>query len=78
MTKPRLAYYIDQTMHDKSGAWVPAIVEEDDFGYTPVSYRWPGITFEQAKAHVAGMNTDLGLTTEDVLTIVASSFAAQS
>lgn len=72
----RICYMIDQTMCNAAGKWVPAVVQEDSPGYSPTNWEW-SCTYEQAEKLVEGLNTRMGVSKEDAMTIIGSSMSAQ-
>jgi hypothetical protein len=78
---PDTCIYVNETMAT-DGGFIPVVVVEDEAGYTPLSggddgqpWVW-GPTIGDAQQQVAECNADLGLTTDDVFRIIASSMAA--
>lgn len=74
----RTCLYVDESMvNATTGHYTPVLVTEGEAGYHPTDYRY-GTDYKAAKATVERANATMGLTHEDTLTIVASSFRAQN
>lgn len=73
----RICYFIDETMCNDEGEWIPAVVEEYQSGYSQTNWTWK-CTFEKAKEYIKDMNSKLGLTELDAWKIVASSMGASN
>jgi hypothetical protein len=73
----RIVYYIDQTMTDENGQYVPALVEENEPGYSPTTYKW-GTDYAKARQWVDEANEKLGIDHVTAMKIVASSIAAHN
>ena len=76
----RACYYVTEAMtrrhNDDTIHYYPAIVREDEAGYSPTNYDY-GTDFARASETVAELNKELGRSESDVLEIVASSMGAQ-
>jgi hypothetical protein len=79
----RICVYVAPDMHAEQG-YVPAIVTEGEPGYTPLTGNGPfaqpwywGHDLTQAQQLAAQANARLGLSPEQVRSIIASSMAAQ-
>lgn len=78
----RICFYIIEGQMD-DGQYVPSVVTENEAGHTPMMGRdefaspwhW-GATREEADDACGKANAEMGLTSEDVTHIVASSMAA--
>lgn len=85
MSENRFCYYIDPTQDDdKYGGFVPAMVTENETGYSMMTgngkfaspWVW-GKTLQQAEEVCAHKNKNsLGLSADDVSAIIGSSMAA--
>jgi hypothetical protein len=63
-------------MVNSSGKWVVAVVKENSPGYSRTNWEW-SCTYEEAEKLVEGLNTRMGLSKEDTMTIIGSSMSAQ-
>ena len=75
----RQCYRVMAGQRDDAG-YIPSVITEGVRGHSPLTGNGPGAqpwhwgpSWEQAKAQEAEANADLGLTSEDVFAIVASS-----
>jgi hypothetical protein len=68
----RLVFFLDQSMTDADGNFVPSLVEEGQPGHTPTNYRW-GTDWEVAKAARDESNRRLGIEPNEALLIIAES-----
>lgn len=83
--QPRRCFYVCEAWRTEGGGYIPALVTEDEPGYQPLTgagdgarpWVW-GQDLETAKAVCAQANTDMGVTPEQALHIVASSFRAST
>lgn len=81
--RPRMAYYVDETMQTPEG-YVPAVVTEGVSGYRRMMgngeharpWFW-GQDIETAKSIAAQANADMGLSEADVAEVLDSSIAKQ-
>ena len=79
----RFCYYIMEGQTTIDGGYIPSMIVENEAGHTPLtgpeavgsSWVWAH-NFEDAKQYASVMNTQLGLTQDDVMDIVASSMRA--
>lgn len=67
----RMAYFIQQTVTDKSGQYIPCIAVEGESGYNLTDWTW-GKDLDQAEAIADEKNEALGLTKEEAMKIVLS------
>jgi hypothetical protein len=68
----RICFWLDESMSNPEGRFVPILVTENEAGYNPTNYDLPG-DFATAQAVVGEWNTELGVTPKDARDIVASS-----
>jgi hypothetical protein len=84
-TEPRTCFYISPDSYVDGKGFVPSVVTENEPGHAPLTgngdfaqpYYW-GDTYDKAKATAEAENTKLGLTPDDVTTIVLSSMRASN
>lgn len=81
MTKPRRCFIVLEDQRDDSG-YIPSLVTEDESGHAPLigngefasPWHW-GTTLDEAKEVCRTENAKLGLSDDDVTTIVCSSMS---
>ena len=76
---PRTCFYIPPDQHDENG-WIPSVVTEGEPGHAPLTGNGPcaspwywGKTLAEAQGTAAVENARLGLTRDEVASIIASS-----
>lgn len=72
----RQVAYAQEGIVDDSGDYVVVFVDENEAGYTPTTYTSSDLAYCEAVAE--NINTRRGYSHQDVLDVVASSFAAQN
>lgn len=86
--EPRICYYVPATAYYDDSGYRASLVKEGIDGHYPTG-DWPndgtgvrplflGHDYDEAEARATKLNRSMGLSDEDVLAIICSSFAAQN
>jgi len=69
----RICYWLDETLTDRQGHYVPGLVVENESGYYEQTKVVLAMDLAAAKVVVEGLNADMGITPEDARDIIGSS-----
>lgn len=70
--EPKRVYFIQETVRDKDGGFIPCIAEENSPGYWKTDWNW-GSDRETAQKFCDQKNANLGFTPEEAYLIQLSS-----
>ena len=73
MSRDRICYWLDETLTDKAGHYVPGLVVENESGYYEQTKVVLATDLATAKATVETLNADIGITPQDARDIITSS-----
>ncbi len=76
MSDKRRCYFIQHTVKDEKGNYIPCIAIEGESGFYKTDWQW-GNDYELANDTAKLMNSKLGISEQDALEIVLSSMFAK-